>query len=210
MSTFSPRRLSAFTLTELLVTVAIISALAAFLIPALSTALERSRSTKCLGHLRQLALGMSQYADEHNNQFPLGGNDASAVGASAWYFAIAPYVGIADGEMGLAPKPRAVGPFLCPSFKPLENRAASYGINIYMMNLYSPWRYKRLVCPNPAGTILIGEKNYNTDQVYPSGASARSAVEKRHLDGANYVMVDLHAEFIAGDLPATDSRWKWW
>ncbi len=210
MSTFSPRRLSAFTLTELLVAVAIISALAAFLIPALSTAFERSRSTKCLGHLRQLALGMSQYADEHNNQFPLGGNDASSVGASAWYFAIAPYMGIADGEMGLAPKPRAVGPFLCPSFKPLENRAASYGINIYMMNLYSPWRYKRLVCPNPAGTILIGEKNYNTDQVYPTGASARSAVEKRHLDGANYVMVDLHAEYIAGDLPATDSRWKWW
>lgn len=210
MSVLRHRRFLAFTLTEMLVAIAIIGGLTALLVPGMRAAMERARSAKCLGQLRQIGLGLSQYADEHSNMFPLGGNDASSVGEVAWYFAVAPYMGIQDGLMGNAPKARAVGPLICPVFKPLENRAASYGINIYMMNLYSQWRYRRFACPSPANTILVGEKNYNTDQVYPSGASARSAVEKRHLDGANYLMVDMHTEYISGDVPATDPRWKWW
>lgn len=60
----------AFTLIELLVVLAIISMLAAFLLPALSTARERARRTTCVNNLRQFLIAYEMYADDHYEKFP--------------------------------------------------------------------------------------------------------------------------------------------
>lgn len=59
-----------FTLIELLTVMIIIAVLAAILLPALSTARERSRGIFCLNNTRQLTFAWQLYADDHNGSLP--------------------------------------------------------------------------------------------------------------------------------------------
>ena len=68
-----------FTLIELLVVVAIISILAAILLPALAKSKARAQSIFCLNNTKQLSLAWFLYADEHNGRlvYNLGGDVAT-------------------------------------------------------------------------------------------------------------------------------------
>jgi len=59
----------AFTLIELLVVVAIISLLMAILLPALGTAKERAKRTKCAAQLHDIGLSLTSYSVEYK-RFP--------------------------------------------------------------------------------------------------------------------------------------------
>jgi prepilin-type N-terminal cleavage/methylation domain-containing protein len=84
-------RTSGFTLIELLVVVAIISVLAAMLLPALSRAKEASKRSRCIGNVRQLTVGVLLYHDE-NGVFPW-----TEPGMGNWT-RVYPYLGIQNGE----------------------------------------------------------------------------------------------------------------
>jgi len=59
-------RRRAFTLVELLVVIAVISLLAALLLPALSGAKEKGRRASCFSNLRQIAVGSRLYMDDND------------------------------------------------------------------------------------------------------------------------------------------------
>jgi prepilin-type N-terminal cleavage/methylation domain-containing protein/prepilin-type processing-associated H-X9-DG protein len=65
-------RRSAFTLLELLVTVAIIAILAALLMGVLSRGGETSRRAACISNLRALHTSLSRYATDHDGMLPVG------------------------------------------------------------------------------------------------------------------------------------------
>ena len=64
-----------FTLIELLVVIAIIAILAAMLLPALSAARERARSSNCINKLKQQGMACSLYAQDHHDFIPVGSED---------------------------------------------------------------------------------------------------------------------------------------
>jgi prepilin-type N-terminal cleavage/methylation domain-containing protein len=63
----------AFTLIELLVVIAIIAILAAMLLPALSSAKQRSWTISCTSNLRQIDIGMRLFADDNAEFYPESG-----------------------------------------------------------------------------------------------------------------------------------------
>jgi len=69
----------AFTLVELLVVIAIIGILIALLLPAVQAAREAARRSACSNNLKQLGLGIHNYADVYRSPIPISYGNNSVV-----------------------------------------------------------------------------------------------------------------------------------
>ena len=96
-----------FTLIELLVVIGIIGILAGLLLPVLAKAREKGRATQCLSNLKQISLGMTLYADEHEYYPP--GREA---GVTQWDLCVGAYAG---GKPDLLSPEARTALFMCPS-----------------------------------------------------------------------------------------------
>ena len=76
-ATRSHDNLLAFTLIELLVVVAILSVLLAILLPALQGVRSLAYRSRCMGHLRSIAIGWITYAEDNRGTFLLLGVGAN-------------------------------------------------------------------------------------------------------------------------------------
>ena len=106
-----PKR-KAFTLIELLVVIAIIAILAAILFPVFARARENARRSSCQSNLKQIGLGIIQYAQDYDEKMPRAyyaypdssgtpaGNDI--IGDYKWMDVVQPYA-------------KSVQVFNCPS-----------------------------------------------------------------------------------------------
>ena len=137
-------RSAAFSLVELLVVIAVIAALCGVLLPSLSRARDKARSTQCATNLRQWGLAFSQYADDNNDFLPRRGQGPKPLEQinrpDDWFNALPPYLKLSTyGQLytnGHRLKAGSTTPFVCPSATdPGKKHFLPYAMN---MNL-CPW-----------------------------------------------------------------------
>jgi prepilin-type processing-associated H-X9-DG protein/prepilin-type N-terminal cleavage/methylation domain-containing protein len=87
------RSRSAFTLVELLVVTAIIGLLVALLLPAIQSARASARRTQCISNMKQLGLGIHNFANTRGGRFPFNSHAGTT---KSWVFTVAPFIESVD------------------------------------------------------------------------------------------------------------------
>ena len=112
---------NAFTLTELLVLLALGGLLTTILLAASSDSKQQLQAAACLNNMRQWGMGFMMYADDYNDYFPYDGNNVSPCHPDnvwAWYNVIPPYIGQKPlcqlYTAGMPPTPLTKGIWTCP------------------------------------------------------------------------------------------------
>ena len=135
--------IKAFTLVELLIVIAIITILAAMLLPTLEHSLETSRDISCMGNLKQFGVSEMLYTDEFQGPAYAGtgyyGLDMQAGGPVRDYNLMAG-LGYAEKSQPLVTDAGytspAKGSWACPAVKPSLGMVASF-----------PWLYDPKATP---------------------------------------------------------------
>lgn len=225
----SRNRFGRFTLIELLVVIAIIAILAAMLMPALSKARDRARTTKCVANLKSLAAAGMQYAADNEDQFPTFVMYGTTI-SERWYLyeSFWKTCGVSYRPGGSSYIEKEI---LCPmaidALREVDSQTRQYG--------FLPWAYgrndefgsawnvpaARIVkygkVRNPSAKLdfldAIGYIVYASQAMYNSSYAAgkavngKQAVAYRHNDSLNASFYDGHVE--SGIKPAAIYRSNW-
>lgn len=180
----------AFTLVELLVTIMIIVVLVGLAFTSLSRALETSRRTKCLSNLRQIGMALQSYANENDGRFPL------AFDWTVTWDQVLITSGLIQPLILICPADKAV--------RSISGNIRSYAMNGYVSDKVEgqpiSLNGNPLKSSKPAANVVLAADRGSIVSVTnrPGCASAYSNADctLNHTIGANYVFLDLHAEWL--------------
>ncbi len=198
-----------FTLIELLVVIAIIAILASMLLPALTQARERGRSTQCMSNLRQIQMFAISYVNANDDFFPASSSPVDwTCFNTLWSKPTTSYTFVQDG-LGPAAKPYKL--LQCASFTPVnKDWYSNYAMNLRITTYWEagwtrPTQLKvtRLTEASKCNTFSEHNQEVNT----PGGRIAAQTSgmlnwrRYSHNDRMNVTYMDGHAERYSTALP---------
>ena len=194
-----------FTLIELLVVIAIIAILAAILFPVFARARENARKSTCQSNLKQLGLGMIQYAQDYDETFPQLGGPTNILTPSLGTFNY--YAGTNVNWQGWAtrifPYIKNTGVYRCPSNQ-FNNCGINYAIPSQCLDsagarvtyFGAPQALARFV--RPSESMMITEEGGGGGDQYVLSTQYYAAAMP-HMDGGNVTIVDGHVKWYRFD-----------
>jgi prepilin-type N-terminal cleavage/methylation domain-containing protein/prepilin-type processing-associated H-X9-DG protein len=168
---------SAFTLIELLVVIAIIAILAAILFPVFAKAREKARQTSCASNLKQLGLGLLQYAQDYDELLPRG---YTSPPSRDWFSDCTPYL-------------KSTQIRVCPS---KHTQAQGYGYGWWLAN--STGRALAEIT-EVSRTAMLNDIAGPVDRAAPwgYGTDTRFHPDPRHNEGLNMLYCDGHVKWLS-------------
>ncbi|MDD2710977.1 MAG: DUF1559 domain-containing protein [Verrucomicrobiae bacterium] len=188
----------AFTLTELLVVLVILSVLAALLSPALKKARESARSIQCVNNLRQMGLGLESYLQAYDGWFP------DYLGSDSWVAVLAPYVGGPMISGGIAKLFCACPSFNDSNWPPINSGGVTYGYNYWFLGRHDYGTFRNISQIDQPSQIIAFADSDGDGLSSPPGASKYRVLKPpstvarfsiRHSNGGNVLFVDGHVEW---------------
>lgn len=200
-----------FTLTELLIVIAIIAVLLSMLLPGLNKAKEAARRINCCDKIKHVGLAVNMYSSDYNGFGPTGTLNGNTFYTSDTNGCFASYLGISydyyssprGSKYGITP-PVVIckngGGYGNPDPRfgtgmPNPNINNSYALNENMINNCSG-NMKRVI--NPSGRMLVltaGIDGWNNLDVRIGGwTGIRTLAAFRHVRRGNFAFVDGHVE----------------
>ncbi len=115
-----------FTLTEILIVLAIVGIIAAMLLPVFAQVREKGRQATCQSNLKQIAAAVSMYVQDSDEMMPQWGGSFAPNRYITWL--LDPYL-----KTQVAGSSARHGVWICPSRSAASNEDNSYGYNYLVL-----------------------------------------------------------------------------